>query len=169
MRFLGRRVAVRRYLFSRSRRKGVRAVPRPPRLPAILLSGTLPRSGWKVEARNIQRRHLTASQRADIAQNGQLEEIVTHEGRILDGRHRARVCRELGLVVRRREWAGECGSPLAYVLSQNLRRRHLTSSQRAMLVLELLPELKKQARQRQGTRTDLGAEMPESARTGKSG
>ena len=90
--------------------------------------------------------------RADIEANGQLEPIITCQGLILDGRHRARACQGLGLAVSSREWAGECGSPLEYVLSHNLRRRHLTSSQRAMLALELLPELEERARASPGRR-----------------
>lgn len=101
---------------------------------------------------------------ADIKANGQLEPIVTCQGLILDGRHRARACQELGLPVSSREWAGECGSPLGYVLSHNLRRRHLTSSQRAMLALELLPELEKQARERQGATQIKRGRPPVSAK-----
>jgi len=66
----------------------------------------------------------------DIAQNGLLELVVMHDGMILDGRHRWRACERADCVVQTVEWDGECGSPEAFVISRNLRRRHLTSSQR---------------------------------------
>ncbi len=39
------------------------------------------------------------------------------------------------------EWQGK-GSPLRWVISDNMVRRHLTSSQKAVLALELLPGVK---------------------------
>jgi len=75
--------------------------------------------------------------RADIAANGQQEQIVILEDMILDGRHRFRACRELGIEPRVREWAGECGTPAAFVVSMNLHRRHLTASQRASIAVSL--------------------------------
>lgn len=50
---------------------------------------------------------------------------------------------------------------LAYVLSVNLQRRHLTASQRAMVAVDLLPLLEAQARERQGARTDITEIFPE--------
>lgn len=41
----------------------------------------------------------------------------------------------------------------------NLQRRHLTSSQRAVLALELLPHFKAEAKERAGMRTDLMPKM----------
>jgi len=91
---------------------------------------------------------------ADMAEHGQREEIVTYDGLILDGRNRYRACQELGLAPVYREWDG-VGDPVAYVLSMNLHRRHLTSSQRAVLALDVLPMLESKARERQGERNDL--------------
>jgi hypothetical protein len=48
-----------------------------------------------------------------------------------------------------REYAGECGSPLTFVVSRNLHRRHLTESQRALLGARLKPMFEQEARQRQ--------------------
>ena len=66
----------------------------------------------------------------DIAAHGQLEDIVLHEGKILDGRCRYLACQRLGVARKFRNYAGT--NPLALVLSQNVHRRHLTDYQRLM-------------------------------------
>jgi hypothetical protein len=48
-----------------------------------------------------------------------------------------------------RAYAGECGSPLAFVVAKNVRRRHLTESQRALLAARLKPMFEEEAKQRQ--------------------
>lgn len=85
---------------------------------------------------------------ADMKANGQLEPITLYEGKILDGRHRARVCDELGIEPATRAYDGD--SPAAYVLSLNVKRRSLSVSQRAALAVEFLPQLEEEARRRQG-------------------
>jgi len=65
--------------------------------------------------------------RNDIAANGLLEPIWTYQGKIIDGRNRYRACLEVGIEPEYREWSG--GKPLAFVISMNLHRRHLTPSQ----------------------------------------
>jgi N6-adenosine-specific RNA methylase IME4/DNA-binding transcriptional regulator YdaS (Cro superfamily) len=72
---------------------------------------------------------------ADIEKNGLLEPIVTYEGKILDGRNRDSVCLALGIKPKCVEYTGD--DPLSYVLSKNLKRRHLTASQRAMVAEKL--------------------------------
>lgn len=86
--------------------------------------------------------------KADIRANGQLEPIWTYQGQILDGRNRYRACVDLGLEPLTREWSGE-GSLVQFVLSLNLHRRHLSSSQRAVVALEVLPMLEEEAKARQ--------------------
>lgn len=71
----------------------------------------------------------------DIVRNGLRESVVTFEGRILDGRNRYRACRETGSPCRLRVYAGP--DPAAYVVSLNLRRRHLNEAQRAMVAAKL--------------------------------
>lgn len=69
--------------------------------------------------------------REDIRQHGVREPIVFLDGAILDGRNRYMCARELGIEYPRVEFAGI--DPLAFVISHNLHRRHLTESQRASI------------------------------------
>ncbi len=66
----------------------------------------------------------------DIAVNGQREPIVLWEGQILDGRNRLAACDLAGVVPVFKALA-HCPDPVAYVLSANLHRRHLTDDDRA--------------------------------------
>jgi len=92
---------------------------------------------------------------ADIREHGLRERIVLLDGRILDGRNRYRAAVHIGHPAADGETAhfrdfdpDSDGEPLAWVLSKNLARRHLTESQRAMAA-EMV------ATMRQGERTDL--------------
>ena len=84
----------------------------------------------------------------DIEQHGLQVDIVVYEGKVLEGRHRYLACLARGTTARFRPYAGECGSPLAFVVSRNLHRRHLTESQRAMVAARLKPLFEDEARQR---------------------
>lgn len=98
---------------------------------------------------------------ADIRENGLREPVWLHkDGRILDGRNRYRACVEANVMPAFRTWDGE-GSPVAFVLSLNLHRRHLTASQRAVVALKVEEQLAEEARKRQGKRTDLRSDIPE--------
>lgn len=66
----------------------------------------------------------------DIRQHGQRDYIVLFEGRVLDGRNRLKACQELGIEPDVGELE-ECKDPVAFVVSKNLHRRHLTESQRS--------------------------------------
>ena len=90
----------------------------------------------------------------DIERNGLLEPIWLYEDKIIDGRNRYRACLELQIAPQFRTWQGS-GSPLAFVLSLNLSRRHLSSSQKAVVALEVEKHLAEQARHQQGRRSDL--------------
>lgn len=83
----------------------------------------------------------------DIAVNGLLNPIVLLNGKLLDGRNRFAACKLAGVEPHFIEFAGD--DPIGWVVSQNLVRRHLSASQRAVVALDLLPMLEKQAKQRQ--------------------
>ena len=95
----------------------------------------------------------------DIKARGLLHDIILYEGKILDGRNRYLACGIAGVEPRFVEWQG-MGSPLEWVISENLIRRHLTSSQRAIIAHDLLPVLEKQAKQRQRLSRGRGKKTP---------
>ena len=82
----------------------------------------------------------------DIKANGQIEPIVVHDGFVLDGRNRLAACEMLGLEPHTVDYDGS--DPLAFVVSKNLHRRHLTEGQRASIGSSLIT-------MKQGRRTDL--------------
>jgi ParB-like chromosome segregation protein Spo0J len=82
----------------------------------------------------------------DIRARGLKEPIVLLDGMVLDGRNRMRACIAAGVPYRTASFEGP--DPAAFVISANLRRRHLNTSQRSMVAAEL-------ANMRQGARTDL--------------
>lgn len=63
---------------------------------------------------------------------------------VLDGRNRLRACEIAGVSPTTEFWVGE-GSPTEWVVSQNLHRRHLTTSQRAMVAAEIKALLSKES------------------------
>lgn len=96
--------------------------------------------------------------RLDIAKNGLIEPIWLHpDGRIIDGRNRWRACDQIGIKPDFRTWNGQ-GSLIAFVVSLNLHRRHLDSSQKAFISLDILPMLKAEARERQLAQGERGIE-----------
>ena len=89
----------------------------------------------------------------DIRERGLLEPVWLYDGQVLDGRHRSRACQELGIEPETREYTGD--DPLGFVVSLNLKRRHLSESQRAMVAARV-------ANLKQG-RPDKSANWPVSA------
>ena len=78
-----------------------------------------------------------AAFKEDIRENGQREPITLYEGKILDGLHRYRACQELGLEPRVVRFEGNPRAAAQLVLGRNFHRRHLTTSQRAMVAAEM--------------------------------
>jgi hypothetical protein len=97
----------------------------------------------------------------DIKQNGLKNHILVQGNVILDGRNRYRALRLLDETIYTDEYRGN-GSVTKMIVSLNLHRRHLNESQRAIVAESLTAVYEAEARERQGTRTDLRAELPES-------
>lgn len=94
--------------------------------------------------------------REDIRQNGVREPIVFLGSAILDGRNRYMCARDLGIDYPRREFGSQetdGSDPLAFVISLNLTRRHLSESQRAMAASKL-------ANLKRGRPSDKTANLP---------
>ena len=74
----------------------------------------------------------------DIKERGQLEPIILYKGVILDGRNRYRACQIAGVKPRIEEFDAKAAkrSPEEFVLSRNLRRRHLSVGQKAAIALD---------------------------------
>jgi ParB-like chromosome segregation protein Spo0J len=76
---------------------------------------------------------------ADIKEYGVREKIVLFEGKILDGRNRYRACLaagiEPGLYINAE---GSIDDPVAYVISKNIHRRHLTAGEKLDIIASLI-------------------------------
>ncbi len=83
--------------------------------------------------------------RDDVQQVGVRDPITLYEGRIVDDRHRARVCEELEMDIPTQEFEGTEEEILDFVISKNLARRHLGESQRALVAAQVAEELQKSA------------------------
>ena len=82
-----------------------------------------------------------------IQQNGLKIPILLHEGSILDGWHRYRVCIECGVTPRFEDYNGN--SPVTDCWSLNVARRHMDKSQLAALAVTFIPLLETEAKARQ--------------------
>ena len=84
----------------------------------------------------------------DIKAKGLLKPILTLDGKILDGRNRLKAC-EMAGVEPRFDKADLNGSYAAeFVVSMNIRRRHLDVGQRTAIGVDMLPLLQEEAEQR---------------------
>jgi len=92
---------------------------------------------------------------ADIKNNGLVEPIVLYQGAVLDGVHRQEACVKAGIPPRYIEFdklppSTRGNGPLGFVISKNLKRRNLSTSQRAMVAAEMIPALEKELAERDG-------------------
>lgn len=86
--------------------------------------------------------------KADIKANGLIEPIWLHpDESIIDGRNRHRACLEVGIEPKFRTWK-EQDSLVAFVVSMNLHRRHLTYDQQMGIGLKLEPAFSEEAKKR---------------------
>jgi len=92
---------------------------------------------------------------ADIKANGLREPIWLYQGKILDGRNRFIACERAEVKPEYRQYKGS--DPLAFVVSVNIHRRHLTESQRAMAAAEI-KAISKSANLHSGDRAANAAE-----------
>lgn len=82
----------------------------------------------------------------DIRAHGLRNPVVVIGSKVLDGRNRLAACERLGIEATFVQYEGD--DPVAFVLSENLHRRHLNESQRAMVAARI-------ATMKQGARTDI--------------
>jgi hypothetical protein len=87
----------------------------------------------------------------DIKSNGlRCAIVLDNEGKtVVDGRNRREACRRAGVVPKTR-CLRQDENPMPFILSLNVRRRHLDESQRGMVAARI-------ANMQQGTRTDLAS------------
>lgn len=98
----------------------------------------------------------------DIKENGLLSPVVLLGTSVLDGRNRLLACARAGVEPWLVQWKpiGDMG-PATWVISQNLKRRHLTSSQAAACAIEALPLLEAEARERRLANLKRGNTPPD--------
>jgi hypothetical protein len=75
--------------------------------------------------------------KASIRENGLIHPIITHNGKILDGRNRYRACLATGVEPKFVDFGGDELQMVNMVEALNLDRRHLTDTQRALIAAEL--------------------------------
>jgi ParB-like nuclease domain len=127
-----------------------------------------PRRRWRGSTMRTLKRHpLSADLPAmpagefaalvdDIKAHGQRVPVTVFEGQVLDGWHRYRACVELGLSPTLEKFTGTVKKAAAFVVSLNVRRRHLDTGQIAVFTAEhLLPHLEAVARKRQGRKKNI--------------
>lgn len=76
-----------------------------------------------------------AEMAGDIQQHGQRAPITLYENKILDGRNRYRACKIANVEPKVRHFTS--GDALSFIVSANVFRRHLTTSQRAVVAAKL--------------------------------
>ena len=85
----------------------------------------------------------------DIAAHGLQNPIILFEDKVLDGRNRLLACKAANVAPHFKQWHPNGASPVAFVITQNLRRRHLNASQRAAITVKALPLFVAEAKHRQ--------------------
>jgi ParB-like chromosome segregation protein Spo0J len=106
-----------------------------------------------------------AQLKASIEKAGQLDPIVLLDGQILDGRHRYQACCELGIepIFRDYDPATDGDSPTEFSVAKNTVRRHLTTSQRAMIAANIRPFYEEEAAARKAASRFVDGKPAEAA------
>ena len=109
---------------------------------------------------------------ANIKDNGIRQPLIVTKGfRVIDGKHRLKAAKELGIESVRViiEDIDESSIP-SYITDTKLQRDDLKRGQKAALVIRLFYEEERQkAKERQGVRTDLSNNIPENFQEGSLG
>lgn len=93
----------------------------------------------------------------DILENGQQNPIwLDSDGFILDGRNRAAACLIAGVPPESRTFNGTDEDKLRFVVSQNVHRRHLNTSQRAVIAATMAESFEALAKARQAATQHRG-------------
>ena len=105
----------------------------------------------------------------DIRENGQMDEIIIYDDKILDGRNRYDICLELGIEPEFFQWdqlpfRQRGPSAFEYVMAHNFKRRQLTPSQKAAVAVLALPFAEAEAKKRQSGNLKRGADSPSAPR-----
>jgi len=85
----------------------------------------------------------------DIEKNGLREPIQLFDGKILDGRNRYLACKMRKIKPVFSILNGDCSSPVAFVASKNLFRRHLSVTQRSAIAVDVQEGLRDESHKRQ--------------------
>jgi N6-adenosine-specific RNA methylase IME4 len=94
---------------------------------------------------------------ADIKANGLHFAVTVYEGKILDGRNRAKACAIAGVKPHFEEFKGNYSEAFEFVRAANIQRRDLTASQRAAIAVfkagpeerRIIVQIKAEAKERQ--------------------
>ena len=82
----------------------------------------------------------------DIKTHGLRHPLVMHDRELLDGRNRLAACKIAGVAPSFVEYEGD--SPVSFVISVNIKRRQLDTSQRACVAVEIEPMFAVEAKNR---------------------
>ncbi len=101
----------------------------------------------------------------DIQTHGLHDAIELFEGMVIDGRHRQRACADAGVTPRYEAWNGTKAELLAYVVSKNAHRRHMTVVQRAFAAARVAAAMEEQGMGRTEATNAAGRTMAVSPST----
>lgn len=79
----------------------------------------------------------------DIKENGLREPIILFNDKIIDGRNRYLACLKAGVTPKFTNYKGSEDDLITFIYSLNGNRRHLSASQKACVVVQMLPEIEK--------------------------